>query len=186
MRFLPTELPGVMIIEPDVHRDSRGFFLETYHARKYREGGIEETFVQDNQSRSVRGTVRGLHAQSRHPQAKLVRVLYGAIFDVIVDIRRGSPTFRRWIGVTLSAANFRQCFVPRGFAHGLCVTSDVAEIAYKCTDFYDPSDELRLLWNDPEIGIQWPVDEPILSAADRAASSLAAVGDALPVFEEHR
>ena len=183
MKFLTTELPGVTVIEPDLYPDARGFFLETYHARKYREGGIAATFVQDNHSRSTRGTLRGLHAQRVRPQAKLVRALQGEILEVVVDIRRGSPTFRRWIALTLSADNFRQCFVPEGFAHGFCVTSDCAEVEYKCTDYYDPRDELRILWSDPAIGIAWPVGEPILSEQDRAASPLSALTEQLPLFE---
>jgi dTDP-4-dehydrorhamnose 3,5-epimerase len=182
MKFVETELPGVIVIEPDVHRDGRGFFLETYHTRKYAEGGIPATFVQDNHSRSVRGTLRGLHAQRRRPQGKLVRVLQGEIFDVVVDIRRGSPTFGRWIGVNLSAENFRQCYIPPNFAHGFCVTSDWAESEYKCTDFYDPADEIRLLWNDPDLGIGWPVTAPLLSEKDRAAQPLTALMDRLPAY----
>ena len=182
MKFLPTELPGVTVIEPDVYRDDRGFFLETYNARKYAEGGVSATFVQDNHSRSLRGTVRGLHAQRSRPQGKLVRVVQGEIFDVVVDVRRGSPSFGRWIGVTLSSTNFRQCYVPPNFAHGFCVLSDSAELEYKCTDFYDPSDEIRLLWNDPVIGIAWPVRAPLLSEKDRDAQPLAALMDILPLY----
>ena len=152
-----------------MHRDERGFFLESYQARKYAAGGITATFVQDNQSQSVRGTIRGLHAQRRQPQAKLVQVLQREIFDVVVDIRRGSPTFGQWVGVVLSGENFRQCYVPAGFAHGICVTSDWARVEYKCTDFYDPADEIRVLWNDPDLGIPWPVPEPQLSDKDRTA-----------------
>ncbi len=182
MKFLPTALPGVIIIESDLYRDPRGFFLETYHAMRYRDGGIAVTFVQDNHSRSARETLRGLHAQRRHAQGKLVRVLQGEIFDVAVDIRRGSPHFMRWVGVTLSAENVRQCYIPPGFAHGFCVTGDCAEVEYKCTDYYDPTDELRLLWNDPAIGIEWPVRDPILSEPDRVAPRLADVAALLPVF----
>lgn len=183
MQFLRTELPGVIVVEPDVHRDGRGFFLESYHAHKYAAGGISAIFVQDNHSRSSRGTLRGLHAQRRHPQGKLVRVVDGEIFDVIVDIRRGSPSFGRWITLTLSAENFRQCYVPPHFAHGFCVLSDSAEIEYKCTDFYDPTDEIRILWNDPAIGIPWPTTDPALSEKDRAAQPLAALIDSLPLYE---
>jgi dTDP-4-dehydrorhamnose 3,5-epimerase len=172
MRFLPTALPEVILIEPDVYRDQRGFFLETYHAHKYREGGIAVTFVQDNHSRSVRGTLRGMHAQHRYPQGKLVRVVEGEIFDVAVDIRRGSPTFGRWVGAVLSAENFRQCYVPPGFAHGFCVTSESAQVEYKCTDLYDPTDEIGFVWNDPDVGIAWPIGTPILSGKDRAAPRL--------------
>jgi dTDP-4-dehydrorhamnose 3,5-epimerase len=180
MRFTPTELPEVLIIEPDVYRDARGFFLETFQERKYREGGIAAAFVQDNHSRSMRGTLRGLHAQRTRPQGKLIRVIEGEIFDVAVDIRKGSPTFRRWVGVTLSADDFRQCWVPQGFAHGFCVTSDVAEVEYKCTDLYDPADEIGFLWNDPDVGVRWPVADPILSEKDARAPTLRDLLDRLP------
>lgn len=183
MKFLSTDLPGVMLIEPDVYRDKRGFFLETYHVGKYRAAGINGIFVQDNHSHSVRGTVRGLHAQRHRPQGKLVRVLRGEIFDVAVDIRRGSPTFRRWVGVRLSADNFRQIYVPPGFAHGFCALSEIADVEYKCTEPYDPADEFGVLWNDPELGISWPVREPLLSEKDRTASRLAEMIDTLPVFQ---
>lgn len=182
MRCVPTDLSEVLLIEPDVHRDERGFFLETYHARKYQTAGISGVFVQDNHSRSVRGTLRGLHAQRQRPQGKLIRVLQGEIFDVAVDIRRGSPTFRRWVGVRLSAENFRQIYVPPGFAHGFCVISDTAEVAYKCTELYDSSDEFGVRWNDPAIGIAWPVSEPLLSDKDRTAPVLAELNHVLPVF----
>jgi dTDP-4-dehydrorhamnose 3,5-epimerase len=182
MRFLSTELPGVLVIEPDVYRDSRGFFLESYHLQKYRDGGIPLSFVQDNHSHSVRGTIRGLHAQHRRPQGKLLRVIEGKIFDVAVDIRRGSPTFRRWIGIDLSSDNFRQCYIPPGFAHGFAVLSSSAQLEYKCTDYYDPTDELGVLWNDPEIGIAWPVENPILSAKDLAAPRLRDLIDKLPQY----
>ena len=183
MKFLSTDLPGVVLIEPDVYRDKRGFFLETYHAGKYRAAGIDGIFVQDNHSHSVRGTVRGLHAQRHRAQGKLVRVLQGEIFDVAVDIRRGSPTFRRWAGVRLSADNFRQVYVPPGFAHGFCVLSEMADVEYKCTELYDPADEFGVLWNDPELGISWPVREPLLSEKDRTAPRLAELIDTLPVFQ---
>ena len=172
MKFLPTILDGVTIVEPDVYRDGRGFFLETYRADKYGQGGIEERFVQDNHSRSVRGTIRGLHAQRRHPQAKLVRAIAGAIVDVVVDIRRGSSTYLQWISVELSADNFREVYVPAGYAHGICVISEFAEIEYKCTEYYDPEDELRIIWNDPSIGIKWPIVAPILSPKDGGALTL--------------
>ncbi len=180
MKFRESDFPGVILVEPDVFRDERGFFLETFHARKYAAGGIDAVFVQDNHSRSSYGTIRGLHAQAQHPQAKLVRVLQGAIFDVVVDIRRSSPNFRQWRSFELTADNFRQLFVPAGYAHGICVLSRSAEIEYKCTDFYDPSDELRIAWNDPAIGIDWPLRTPTLSGADRAAPLLAALLDRLP------
>jgi dTDP-4-dehydrorhamnose 3,5-epimerase len=172
MRFLETDLPGVLLIEPDVFRDPRGFFLETFHERKYREGGIPYSFVQDNQSRSARGTLRGLHAQLRRPQGKLIRAFGGEIFDVAVDIRPRSPTFGRWTGATLSADNFRQMFIPPGFAHGFCVLSELADVFYKCTDFYDRSDEIGFRWNDPAVGIVWPIKDPLLSDKDAALPTL--------------
>ena len=175
LKFHPTELPGVLLIEPDVFRDGRGFFLETFHARKYREGGIAFDFVQDNHSRSERGTLRGLHAQLRRPQGKLVRAVRGEIFDVAVDLRPGSKTFGRWTGATLSAENFRQIWVPPLFAHGFCVLSEAAEVEYKCTDFYDKADEIGIAWNDLEIGIAWPLREPLLSAKDAALPRLSEV-----------
>jgi dTDP-4-dehydrorhamnose 3,5-epimerase len=175
MKLIPTSLPGVLIIEPRVFRDERGFFLETYHAQRYREAGLDVTFVQDNHSRSTRGTLRGLHWQAERPQGKLVRALVGEIYDVAVDIRPHSPTFGQWVGFTLSADNFRQGWIPPGFAHGFCVTSDVAEVEYKCTDFYDPPSERGLIWNDPEVGIVWPIQDPILSERDRKHPGLSAL-----------
>ena len=172
MRVTETDLPGVLLIEPQVHDDSRGFFVETYNEKRYREYGIEATFLQDNHSQSRRGTLRGLHAQAGTPQGKLVRVSDGEIFDVAVDIRPKSPTFGRWVGVYLSAENFMQCYVPEGFAHGFCVISEVAEVQYKCTGYYDPDSEITVAWNDPELAINWPVEEPILSAKDARARAL--------------
>jgi dTDP-4-dehydrorhamnose 3,5-epimerase len=180
VRFTPTDLPGVLIVEPDVYRDGRGYFLETYHADKYRASGIRGPFVQDNHSYSAGGTVRGLHLQLRRPQGKLIRVIEGEIADVAVDVRRGSPTFGRWVSVLLSAENFKQCYVPPGFAHGFCVTSPVAQIEYKCTDLYDPASEIGIAWDDPQLAIGWPVAEPILSERDRRNPSLAGVLDTLP------
>lgn len=170
MKFTETDLPGVLLVEPDVFRDARGFFLETFHARKYREGGIGYDFVQDNHSRSQRGTLRGLHAQRTRPQGKLVRAVQGEIFDVAVDIRKGSPTFGRWTSALLSGENFRQLFVPPGFAHGFCVVSEIAEVEYKCTDFYDSADEIGVLWNSA--GIEWPLRDPLLSKKDAALPPL--------------
>ena len=180
MRFVPTDLPDVLVIEPDVHMDGRGFFLETYHVDRYREHGIAGPFVQDNHSRSVAGTLRGLHLQVRHAQGKLIRVIEGEVFDVAVDVRRGSPTFGRWVGVTLTADNFRQCYVPPGFAHGFCVVSPIAQVEYKATDVYDPAAELGVAWNDPALAIRWPVSQPLLSARDSAYPTLAEVLDRLP------
>lgn len=183
MKFTPLAIPEVIRVEPDVHRDERGFFLESYQREKYAAGGIDVAFVQDNHSKSARGTLRGLHAQLEHAQGKLVRVVEGEVFDVAVDIRRGSPTFGRWVGERLSADNFAQLWVPPGFAHGFCVTSETAEFEYKCTDFYHPECEIVVAWNDPEIGIDWPIAEPLLSQRDGAAQPLAAHGDVLPRFE---
>ena len=180
MRFVPTDLPDVLVIEPDVHMDGRGFFLETYHVDRYREHGIAGPFVQDNHSRSVAGTLRGLHLQVRHAQGKLIRVIEGEVFDVAVDVRRGSPTFGRWVGVTLTADNFRQCYVPPGFAHGFCVVSPIAQVEYKATDVYDPAGELGVAWNDPALAIRWPVSQPLLSERDSAYPMLAEVLDRLP------
>jgi len=182
MNLLATDLPGVVLVEPVVHRDSRGFCLETYNERRYREAGITATFVQDNHSRSARGTLRGLHFQVRRLQGKLVRAVAGEMFDVAVDIRRGSPTFGRWVGARLSAENFRQIYIPPGFAHGFCVLSDVGEVEYKCTELYEAADELVIAWNDPQIGIAWPASEPLLSAKDKAAPRLAEVLDRLPAY----
>ncbi len=182
MRFLPTSLPEVVLIEPDVFKDARGFFLETWHQRKYAEAGIRGPFVQDNHSHSGRGTLRGLHAQLRRPQGKLVRAVEGEMFDVAVDIRRGSPHFGRWVGVCLSGENFRQLWIPPGFAHGFCVLSERVHVEYKCTDFYDREDEVTVAWNDPEIGIEWPLTTPTLSAKDAAAPLLRALLDRLPAW----
>ena len=173
MRILETELPGVLLVEPTVHRDDRGFFLETYHRQKYADGGIDVTFVQDNHSRSVARTLRGLHAQLRNPQGKLVRAVEGEIWDVAVDIRPASPSYRRWVGAVLSADNFRQLWVPPGFAHGFCVLSALAQVEYKCTTLYDRDDEICVAWDDPDLAIAWPVDEPLLSEKDRRAPRLA-------------
>jgi dTDP-4-dehydrorhamnose 3,5-epimerase len=183
VNVVETDLPGVLIVEPDVFHDSRGFFFETYHGAKYRRHGIADVFVQDNHSRSERRTIRGLHLQAGvHPQAKLVRVVLGEIFDVAVDVRRGSPTFGKCTWVTLSAANFRQCYVPPGFAHGFAVTSEVAEVEYKCSDVYDPASELGIAWNDPALAIPWPVTDPILSDRDRQNPLLATLAGRLPTF----
>jgi dTDP-4-dehydrorhamnose 3,5-epimerase len=182
MRVTPTALAGVLVVEPDVHRDGRGCFVETYQAARYAEATIARPFVQDNQSRSVRGTLRGLHLQIRHPQDKLIRVISGEIFDVAVDVRRGSPTFGRWVGVTLSGDNFLQCYVPVGFAHGFCVTSDEAIVEYKCTDVYDRDAEIGLRWNEPAFGIPWPIERPLLSPRDQGHPPLEQVLDKLPVY----
>jgi dTDP-4-dehydrorhamnose 3,5-epimerase len=183
VRVAPTALPGVVLIQPDVHADGRGFFLETYQAERYCEHGIEGPFVQDNHSQSVAGTLRGLHLQTRRPQGKLIRVIEGEIFDVAVDVRRGSPAFGQWVGVTLSSGNFTQCYVPPGFAHGFCVVSPIAQVEYKCTDLYDPTSEIGIAWNDPELGIPWPVEQPILSARDSRHPRLADLLEKLPAWQ---
>ena len=171
-----TSIPGVLVFTPDIFGDARGFFLQTYQTREYAAAGLEQSFVQDNLSRSCRGTVRGLHYQLQHPQGKLVSVLRGAVLDVAVDIRRGSPTFGRFEAVELSEDNRKQFFVPEGFAHGFRVLTDVADFCYKCTDFYARGDEYGVLWNDPALGIPWgDVDSPVVSAKDMMLPKLADV-----------
>ncbi len=172
MKVRETALPGVLVVEPQVFGDARGFFFETYRAQRYAEAGIPASFVQDNASLSERGVLRGLHLQNPNPQGKLIYVLQGEMFDVAVDVRVGSPTFARWTGTVLSGENKLQFYVPEGFAHGICVLSETALIAYKCTDVYTPASELSILWNDPAIGIEWPVDGPLLSPKDAAAPRL--------------
>lgn len=164
------DIEGIYIIEPEVRGDNRGYFMETYHEEAYRQVGITATFVQDNQSMSTKGVLRGLHYQKKYPQAKLLRVIKGEVFDVAVDIRKGSKTFGQWFGVILSAENHKQLYIPEGFAHGFLVLSDTAEFAYKCSDFYHPNDQAGLKWNDPAIGVEWPIPEgmePILSEQDQ-------------------
>jgi dTDP-4-dehydrorhamnose 3,5-epimerase len=167
-----TNLPGVILIKPEVFGDSRGFFLESWNRRRYAEAGLDRDFVQDNQSLSRRGILRGLHFQNPQPQGKLVQVLRGEVFDVALDIRLGSPTFGQWYGAFLSEENHHQLWIPEGFAHGFCVTSDVALFSYKCTDFYNPKAEFSLRWDDPDIGIAWPLEGPTLSAKDQAGMRL--------------
>ncbi len=178
-----TKLPGLLRIQPDVYGDARGFFQETWNLRRYTEAGLDRHFVQDNLSYSRRGILRGLHFQNPRPQGKLVYVLEGEVFDVAVDVRADSPTFGQWYGETLSAENHVQLFVPEGFAHGFCVTSEFALFAYKCTDFYNPSAEFSLQWNDPAIGIEWPIESPELSAKDKEGIPLNAFSrEALAVW----
>jgi dTDP-4-dehydrorhamnose 3,5-epimerase len=172
MNVVPTRLPGVVIIVPQVFRDARGFLTETWSERRYGAAGLPGRFVQDNLSYSVKGILRGLHLQSPCPQGKLVSVVEGEVFDVAVDLRRGSPTFAQWVGVTLSGENNHQLYVPEGFAHGFVVMGDRAILLYKCTDFYNPEHELSLLWNDPDLGIDWPVESPTLSTKDQSAPRL--------------
>ena len=175
MKVIETSLPGVLIIEPDVFGDSRGFFMETFNEARYRETGLPHRFVQDNLSFSQRGVLRGLHYQNPDAQGKLLNVPRGEVFDVAVDIRAGSPTFGEWTGVTLSGENHRQFWVPEGFAHGFQVTSEGALLSYKCTAPYNRGAEGAILWNDPEIGIDWPGGEPALSERDNGAPRLAHV-----------
>jgi len=172
VNVVETDLPGVLIVEPQVFGDERGFFMESWNGRRYEEAGLPGRFVQDNLSYSAHGVLRGLHFQNPRPQGKLVSVLRGEVFDVAVDIRVGSPTFGEWTGTTLSAENKRQFYVPPDFAHGFVVTSEVALFFYKCTDYYAPSSEGIVLWNDPGIGIEWPVERPTLSERDCTAPPL--------------
>lgn len=176
MRFVPSEIPEVLLVEPQVFGDSRGFFMETWHAVKFAAAGLDCNFVQDNHSKSVQGTLRGLHYQIRKPQGKLVRVVSGEVFDVAVDLRKSSPFFGRWVGEILSAENKKMLWVPPGFGHGFYVLSPEAEFVYKCTELYAPEHERCIRWDDPELGIVWPLvgqDAPLLSTKDLAGASLA-------------
>lgn len=173
MDVVETELPGVKVIQPRVFEDARGFFLETYNEARYREAGIDIRFVQDNHSKSRKGTLRGLHYQLENPQDKLVWAIRGEAYDVAVDMRPGSATFGKWFGVVLSAEKKNQILVPKGFAHGFCVLSEECEIIYKCSDVYNPKGEGGVIWNDPTIGIDWPIDDPILSEKDEKLPLLA-------------
>lgn len=173
MHVTPTKLPDVLLIHPEVNSDDRGFFIETWHRRRFAESGIDCDFVQDNYSRSVRGTLRGLHYQIRKPQGKLVRVTVGEIFDVAVDLRRSSPTFGQWVGEYLSAENKLMLWIPPGFGHGFYVVSEAAECQYKCSDYYAPEHERCIQWDDPGIAIQWPLSaRPLLSEKDRRGKPL--------------
>ena len=184
MKVLPTSLEGVLLIEPSVFEDKRGFFMETYQKETYMELGIDHDFIQDNLSYSVRGTLRGLHYQLPHAQAKLVQVITGEIFDVAVDIRRGSPNFGKWTGVHLLDKNRRQLYIPEGFAHGFCVLSETAVFMYKCSDFYAPDCEGGILWSDPDIGIDWPIENPLLSDKDNKFACLSDIHHKLlPVYD---
>jgi dTDP-4-dehydrorhamnose 3,5-epimerase len=186
MKITPTEIEDVLIVEPQVFSDPRGFFLETYHQDRYNASGILPVFVQDNLSYSVKGTLRGLHFQKQKPQAKLIQVIAGEIFDVAVDLRPGSATFGKWAGVTLSETTPRQLYIPEGFAHGFCVTSPTAYFLYKCSGFYAPDDEGGIKWSDPDIGITWPVDHPIVSEKDDGLPTLSAASSADPPTLSHR
>lgn len=185
MSFRPQEIEGLVVVEPEVHEDERGFFFEVYRADRFREAGLPDRFVQDNHSGSGPGVIRGLHFQEPHAQGKLLRSLRGAVFDVAVDVRVGSPTFARWVGVELSENNRRLFWVPPGFAHGFAVLSDGAEIAYKCTEVYHPEAERVLAWDDPEVGIDWPTASPVLSERDAAGRSLRSLREAgaLPRYD---
>lgn len=182
MRIIETPLEGVLVIEPDIFRDPRGFFLETYHEQRYTQVGIRGPFVQDNVSWSARGILRGLHYQLAKPQGKLVMAIKGTVFDVAVDIRRGSPTFGRWYGTELSADTLRQLYIPPGCAHGFCVLSEEAGFLYKCTDFYAPADERGIIWNDPTLAIAWPVATPTLSRKDQVYKRFDEMTADLPVY----
>ena len=175
MKFIETSLPGVIRIVPTVHGDERGYFMETWQAERFRDAGIDADFVQDNFSESSKGTLRGLHYQIKQPQGKLVRVVSGEVFDVAVDLRRSSANFGEWVGEILSAANKHQLWVPPGFAHGFLVLSDTAAFEYKCTDYYAPEHERSICWDDPDIGIEWPLpgsEQPVLSGKDEVAPFL--------------
>jgi dTDP-4-dehydrorhamnose 3,5-epimerase len=181
MKVTPTSLPEVLLVEPKLHGDGRGFFYESFQALRYAEAGIPGPFLQDNLSRSARGTLRGLHFQEPRAQGKLIQVLRGAVYDVAVDVRRGSPRFGRWVALELSDSSPRQLWIPPGFAHGFCVLSESADFFYKCTEYYAPETERCIAWNDPDLAISWPVNEPLLSAKDRSAPTLAAA-PLLPVY----
>jgi len=184
MKVIETALPGVLILEPKVFGDSRGFFYESYNKASYREAGITSDFIQSNVSRSAKGVLRGLHYQWPNPQGKLVSVLEGEVYDVAVDVRRGSPTFGQWAGVMLSADNHRHFWIPEGFAHGFCVLSDFATFTYQCTALYDAAADAGIRWNDAAVGIDWPLSDPLLSDKDAKAPLLADVAsDRLPVFK---
>ena len=165
-KFETCEIPGLVVVTPDVFGDNHGWFTEAYHAQRYFDNGVKAVFVQDNRSFSTKNVLRGLHFQLHHPQAKLISVVRGRVWDVAVDIRWGSPTFKKWFGIELSDENHRQFYIPAGFAHGFCVLSEEAEFHYKCSEFYDPKDDRGIQWDDPAIGVKWPVANPILSQKD--------------------
>ena len=183
MKVIRTKLEGVVVIAPDVHEDGRGFFFESYQAERYASHGLPERFVQDNHSCSAPGTIRGFHYQLRRPQGKLVRVVRGAVLDVAVDIRKGSPTFGQWVSTELSAENKHQLYIPPGFAHAFCVPREMSEVEYKCTDYYAPDDQRGVRWDDPRIGVAWPVTDPIISEKDRRYGLLEDDREDLPIYE---
>jgi dTDP-4-dehydrorhamnose 3,5-epimerase len=178
MNVTPLEIPEILLVEPQVLGDERGYFVETFHAERYAKAGIDGRFVQDNMSRSRRGTLRGLHLQFPNSQGKLVYVVEGTVFDVAVDVRVGSPYFGKWVGVHLSSRDHRQMYIPPGFAHGFCVTSEQALFAYKCTDLYRPEYEMGVLWNDPALAIPWPISQPTISPKDQRFPPLAQIDPA--------
>ena len=180
MDIQTTPLAGVLLLTPKAYKDPRGWFLESYHQDRYRAAGISASFVQDNHSSSSQGTLRGLHAQLKRPQAKLVRCVEGSVWDVAVDVRKGSPTFGKWYGAELSGENFRQLYIPTGFLHGFCVLSPQAQVEYKCSDFYDGPDQFGVRWDDPDLGIAWPVKDPLLSEKDAKAPLLKEVSGRFP------
>jgi dTDP-4-dehydrorhamnose 3,5-epimerase len=183
MKIITSSIEGILIIEPKIFKDKRGFFMETYNQARYNESGINATFVQDNLSYSQKNTLRGLHFQIKHPQAKLIQVISGEIFDVTVDLRPGFATFGKWTGFYLSGENRRQVFIPEGFAHGFCVLSEFAFFHYKCSDFYAQDDEGGIIWSDPDIGIEWPIQNPIISEKDKQYQKLSNLtADELPSF----
>lgn len=187
MKVIDTRIPEVKLVEPKVFGDHRGYFLETYNKARYQEAGINTQFVQDNLSKSSLGVLRGLHLQNPKSQGKLVSVVVGEVFDVAVDVRAGSPTFGRWVGYALNEDNKRQLWIPRGFAHGFVVTSTTAVFSYKCDELYSPENELSVLWNDPDIGIDWPVAEPSLSDKDRGGRLLKDIDSSeLPFYEDYK
>ncbi len=185
LQIIETSLPGVLLIKPRVFEDPRGYFMETYRQNVLAEAGIRETFVQDNHSHSSRGVLRGLHYQLRNPQAKLCRVAQGEVLDIAVDVRLGSPHFGKWVGIVLSGENHAQLYIPQGFAHGFAVRSETADFLYKCSDYFEASDDRGVLWNDPAIGIEWQEPSPILSAKDQRYRPLAEIPhDQLPRYEQ--
>jgi dTDP-4-dehydrorhamnose 3,5-epimerase len=183
VKILETSLPGVLVIEPRVFRDDRGFFLESFNADRFAQHGLPTVFRQDNHSHSMKGVLRGMHYQLRRPQGKLVGVIRGRVFDVAVDIRRGSPTFGKWYGTVLTEENPRYLWIPPGFAHGFCTLSDVADFVYKCTEVYVGEDDRGVLWSDPSIGIEWPIASPVLSEKDQRMPTLSAMRTDLPEYE---
>jgi dTDP-4-dehydrorhamnose 3,5-epimerase len=182
MKFIESELPGVLLLEPTVYRDDRGYFLETYQKEEFQKAGIKEEFVQHNFSLSIKNTLRGLHLQTRHLQGKLVRVIRGEALDVVVDVRQGSPTYKKWVSFKINDKNLQQIYIPPGMAHGFLALTDEVEFEYKCTDFYDKDSQLSILWNDPDLKIPWLIKNPLMSDKDKKAPLLKDIVDQLPFF----